>query len=49
MPGRVPSDPSQPATAVDLVSGANAQLLAIAEVYASPDAKESFTRNVAAA
>lgn len=48
-PGRVPSDPSQPATGVDLVSGPDAQLLAIAEVYASPDARESFTRDFGAA
>jgi catalase-peroxidase len=37
------------ATAVDLVFGANAQLRAIAEVYASADAKERFTRDFAAA
>jgi catalase-peroxidase len=37
------------ATAVDLVFGGNAQLRAIAEVYASADAKERFARDFAAA
>jgi catalase-peroxidase len=37
------------ATAVDLVFGANAQLRAIAEVYASADAKQAFARDFAAA
>jgi catalase-peroxidase len=37
------------ATAVDLVFGANAQLRAIAEVYASADAKERFARDFVAA
>ena len=37
------------ATAVDLVFGAHAELRAIAEVYASDDAKEKFVRDFAAA
>lgn len=37
------------ATAVDLVFGANSQLRAIAEVYASEDAKEKFVRDFVAA
>ena len=37
------------ATAVDLVFGANSQLRAVAEVYASDDAKEKFVRDFAAA
>ena len=37
------------ATAVDLVFGANAQLRALAEVYASDDAKEKFVRDFVAA
>ncbi|GAA0910729.1 hypothetical protein GCM10009559_81570 [Pseudonocardia zijingensis] len=37
------------ATAVDLVLGANSQLRAIAEVYASADAKEKFVRDFVAA
>ena len=37
------------ATAVDLVFGANAQLRAIAEVYASDDAKEKFVQDFVAA
>jgi catalase-peroxidase len=37
------------ATAVDLVFGANSQLRAIAEVYASDDAKEKFARDFVAA
>ncbi|HYF11196.1 MAG TPA: catalase/peroxidase HPI [Actinomycetota bacterium] len=37
------------ATAVDLVFGANSQLRAIAEVYASDDAKEMFVRDFVAA
>jgi catalase-peroxidase len=37
------------ATAVDLVFGANAQLRAIAEVYASADAQARFARDFAAA
>ena len=37
------------AAAVDLVFGANSQLRALAEVYASDDAKEKFVRDFAAA
>ena len=37
------------ATAVDLVFGSNAQLRAIAEVYAGDDAKEKFVRDFVAA
>ena len=37
------------ATAVDLVFGSHSQLRAIAEVYASVDAKEKFTRDFVAA
>jgi len=37
------------ATAVDLVFGSNSQLRAIAEVYASDDAKEKFVRDFVAA
>ena len=36
-------------TAVDLVFGANSQLRAIAEVYASDDGKEKFARDFVAA
>jgi catalase-peroxidase len=37
------------ATAVDLVFGSNSQLRAIAEVYASDDAEETFVRDFVAA
>jgi catalase-peroxidase len=37
------------ATAVDLIFGSNSQLRALAEVYASDDAKEKFVRDFAAA
>ena len=37
------------ATAVDLVVGSHSQLRAIAEVYASADAKEKFVRDFVAA
>ena len=37
------------ASSVDLVFGSNSQLRAIAEVYASDDAKEKFVRDFAAA
>ncbi|GIE88947.1 catalase/peroxidase HPI [Actinoplanes regularis] len=37
------------ATAVDLVFGSNSQLRALAEVYASSDAREKFVRDFAAA
>ena len=36
------------ATIVDLVFGSNAQLRAIAEVYASSDSKEAFVRDFVA-
>jgi catalase-peroxidase len=38
-----------PGTAVDLVFGSNSQLRALAEVYASADAQESFVRDFVAA
>ena len=37
------------ATAVDLVFGSNSQLRALAEVYASQDARDKFARDFAAA
>ena len=37
------------ATAVDLVFGSNSQLRALAEVYASEDAKDKFVRDFVAA
>jgi catalase-peroxidase len=37
------------ATVVDLVFGSNAQLRAIAEVYAADDAQEKFVRDFVAA
>ena len=37
------------ATRVDLVFGSNAQLRALAEVYASSDAKEQFVKDFVAA
>ena len=37
------------ATTVDLVFGSNSQLRALAEVYASDDAKETFVRDFVAA
>ena len=39
----------QTATAVDLVFGSNSQLRALAEVYASADAKQKFVRDFIAA
>jgi catalase-peroxidase len=36
-------------TRVDLAFGSNAQLRAVAEVYASDDSKEAFVRDFAAA
>ncbi|MFB7171536.1 catalase/peroxidase HPI [Streptomyces sp. NPDC056254] len=42
-------EPKWTATAVDLVFGANSQLRAIAEVYASEDAREKFVRDFVAA
>jgi catalase-peroxidase len=46
---RASGDVKWTATAVDLVFGANSQLRAIAEVYASDDAKETFVRDFVAA
>ena len=46
---RVTGDARWTATAVDLVFGANSQLRALAEVYASDDAGEKFVRDFAAA
>ena len=44
-----PARSSGPATAVDLVFGSHSQLRALAEVYASDDAKEKFVRDFVAA
>jgi catalase-peroxidase len=41
--------PKWTATRVDLVFGANSELRALAEVYASADAKEKFVQDFAAA
>ncbi|HEY0168787.1 MAG TPA: catalase/peroxidase HPI [Jatrophihabitans sp.] len=46
---RVSGDLKWTATAVDLVFGANSELRSLAEVYASDDAKEKFTRDFVAA
>ncbi|MHB1570636.1 MAG: peroxidase family protein, partial [Solirubrobacteraceae bacterium] len=46
---RTTGEPRWTGTAVDLVFGANSQLRAIAEVYASADASEKFTRDFVAA
>ena len=46
---RVTGDARWTATAVDLVFGANSQLRALAEVYASDDAGEKFVRDFVAA
>ncbi|GGK87553.1 catalase/peroxidase HPI [Mangrovihabitans endophyticus] len=46
---RVTGEPTWTATAVDLVFGSHAQLRAIAEVYATNDAKEKFVRDFVAA
>ncbi|MFK4360308.1 MULTISPECIES: catalase/peroxidase HPI [Rhodococcus] len=46
---RVTGDPKHTATAVDLVFGSNSQLRALAEVYASADAKQKFAEDFAAA
>ena len=48
-PDRATGDVKWTATAVDLVFGSNSQLRAIAEVYASDDAKEKFVRDFVAA
>jgi catalase-peroxidase len=42
---RVTGELKWTATAVDLVFGSNSQLRALAEVYASDDAKEKFVRD----
>ena len=42
---RVTGEPKWTATAADLVFGAHSQLRALAEVYASDDAKEKFVRD----
>jgi catalase-peroxidase len=47
--GRATGEIRWTATAVDLVFGSNSQLRAIAEVYASADAKEKFVRDFVAA
>jgi catalase-peroxidase len=46
---RVTGQPRWTATAADLVFGAHSQLRALAEVYASDDAKEKFVRDFVAA
>jgi catalase-peroxidase len=46
---RATGTPKWTATAVDLVFGAHSQLRALAEVYASDDAKEKFVRDFVAA
>jgi catalase-peroxidase len=46
---RATGDVKWTATAVDLVFGANSQLRALSEVYASDDAKEKFARDFVAA
>jgi catalase-peroxidase len=46
---RTTGEVTRTATAVDLVFGAHAQLRAIAEVYATDDAKQKFVRDFVAA
>ena len=46
---RTTGEPKWTATAADLVFGAHSQLRALAEVYASDDAKEKFVRDFVAA
>ncbi|HEY8132983.1 MAG TPA: catalase-peroxidase, partial [Thermoanaerobaculia bacterium] len=46
---RATGKPKWTATAADLVFGAHSQLRALAEVYASDDAKEKFVRDFVAA
>ena len=46
---RKSKEPRWTATRVDLIFGSHAQLRAIAEVYASPDAKQQFARDFVAA
>jgi catalase-peroxidase len=47
--GRATGEPRWTATSVDLVFGANSQLRAISEAYASDDGQEAFVRDFAAA
>jgi catalase-peroxidase len=47
--GRTKGDPKWTASRVDLVFGSNSELRALAEVYASDDAKEKFVRDFVAA
>jgi catalase-peroxidase len=47
--GWVDGQVAKTATAADLVFGANSELRALAEVYASDDAKEKFVQDFAAA
>ena len=44
-----PARSSGPRTRVDLIFGSNAQLRAIAEVYACDDSKEKFVKDFVAA
>ncbi|MGZ8510191.1 MAG: peroxidase family protein, partial [Chitinophagaceae bacterium] len=46
---RVTSKPKWTATRADLIFGSNSELRAIAEVYASEDAKEKFVKDFVAA
>jgi catalase-peroxidase len=46
---RATGEPKWTATSVDLVFGSNSELRALAEVYASDDAKEKFARDFVAA
>ena len=46
---RATGEVKRTATAVDLVFGSHSQLRALAEVYASDDAKEKFARDFVAA
>jgi len=46
---RASGEPRWTATAVDLLFGSNSQLRALAEVYASDDAGETFVRDFVAA
>jgi catalase-peroxidase len=46
---RTTGEVTRTATAVDLVFGSNSQLRALAEVYASDDAKEKFVQDFVAA
>ncbi len=46
---RATGEVTRTATAVDLVFGSHSQLRALAEVYASDDAKEKFARDFVAA